>query len=138
MFKTKEEIGKMKTVNLLKITAFGILLIMVSCGKKISLDEDSKISDLLNQLKVSEFKISEETDYPILAILNCVEGKMVTIDGEVVIILNFNSVENAKKYAITYAGSEKSNKTFHIGKFVIRSENSYDIGKKIRKSLADF
>ncbi|MBU2444573.1 MAG: hypothetical protein KJ666_03230 [Bacteroidetes bacterium] len=111
---------------------------LFSCSSKISTAEETMISELLEYLQNKNFTISEVMDYPILAIKNCHEGKMVKINKETVVILNFESVKDAAKYALTYAGTEKSYKTYSVGKFVIRSENSFDVGKAMKEALATF
>jgi hypothetical protein len=124
------------------IRFLSLLLIMglhfFSCSGDRSTDKGTTVSILLEYLRDKNFTISEVMDYPILAIQNCIDGKMVKINGETVVILNFDSINDAVKYALTYAGTEKSNKTFSIGKFVIRSENSVDIGKAIKDVLKTF
>lgn len=111
---------------------------LISCSSKRSTTEETTISELLEFLQTKNFTIAEVIDYPILAIQNCHEGKMVKINKETVVILNFESVDDAAKYALTYAGTEKSNKTYSVGKFVIRSENSFDIGKAMKEALQTY
>ena len=111
---------------------------LISCSSKSSTAEDTTISELLEYIQSKNFTIAEVMDYPILAINNCHEGKMIKINEETVVILNFQSVNDATKYALTYAGTEKSNKTYSVGKFVIRSENSFDVGKALREALVTF
>ncbi len=112
-------------------------MIFSYCGKK-SIQDGTSISDMLEFLRGYDFSISEVMDYPILAIQNCLEGKMLKINDETVIILEFDNVESASKYALAYAGTEKSNKTFAVGKFVIRSEISFDVSKAMKEKLGSF
>ncbi|MCX8011520.1 MAG: hypothetical protein N3A61_10230 [Ignavibacteria bacterium] len=108
------------------------------CKEKKSVSDETKIADLISELSKNNLSISNVFDYPIWAIKDCVEGKSILIDSANVVILNFVSAEQARKYALSYAGVETSNKTFSIGKFVIRSEESIEIGEKIKSALKEF
>jgi len=127
----------MKTQIKYLISILLLSLLLCYCGKR-SDHEETSISDLLEYLRENDFSIGEVMDYPILAIQNCKEGRMVKINKETVIILEFTTKETSSRYALTYAGTEKSYKTYSVGRFVIRSEDSYDVGKAVKEKLVLF